>query len=299
MDLGLTLALISAVSFAIGIVLNRKSVGEIGKAFTVNVFTTFAGVVFFTVAIFINGDWSKLAGITWRALVFLIIVGIIHFVIGRVWAYESFRLIGANRGTPITQISPAITVLLSWIFLQESLTVYVGLGAACMLVGVFLISQEKAKPDGEQQKSRREEFKGILFALGAALCWGITPVLIKPAVQELGSAVDGTFISYAAAGIAMAALLLGKKQRKQLKGLSLTKHMLPMVLAGIFMAAGQLLYFAALGRSPANTVSPLVSSEILFIFVLSFLINRRSEVFTWKVGLGMAATVSGTFLLFR
>ncbi len=299
MDTGLVLALISAVSFAIGIVLVRKSVGEAGEAFTVTAFTAFAGVFFFTIAIFASGDWSKLQGVSWWALGFLAIVGLIHFIIGRLWAYESFRLIGANRGTPITQISPAITVLLSWIFLQETLTIYVGLGAACMLAGVFLISQERASSDKGKKKLSRDELKGILLALGAALCWGITPVLIKPAVEEMGSAVAGSFISYAASGVAMLALLGGKKQREQFKRLSLRKNILPMVLAGLFTAAGQLLYFMALGRSPANTVSPLVSSEILFIFVLSFIVNRRSEVFTWKVGLGMAVTVAGTFLLFR
>jgi drug/metabolite transporter (DMT)-like permease len=299
MDIGLILALIASVSFAVGIVLIRKSVGEVGKSFVVNAFTTFTGVLFFIVAIFISGEWSALTGISWRALGFLIIVGIIHFIIGRFWAYEAFRLIGANRGTPITQISTALTVVLGWLFLQETLTVYVGLGAACMLAGVFFISQEKSNPAGEPPKSRADVLKGILTALGAALCWGITPVLIRPAVQELGSSAASTFVSYAAAGVVILALLLGKKQRLEFQGLAFKKHIVPMVLAGIFMAAGQLLYFTALGKSPASVVAPLVSVEVLFIYVLSFIINRKSEVFTWKVALGMAAMVSGTFLLFR
>jgi uncharacterized membrane protein len=72
-----------------------------------------------------------------------------------------------------------------------------------------------------------------------------------------------------------------------------------MILAGLFTAAGQLLFFAALQKSQANIVAPLVSIEVLFIYAISYFINRRHEVFTLKIALGMAAMVAGTFLLFR
>lgn len=299
MDTGLVLALIAAVSFAIGIVLVRKTAGEAGEAFTVTAFSIFAGIPLFTVAISINGDWHYLTAISFKALGMLTAVGIIHFIIGRLWAYDAFRRIGANRATPITQLSIIVTIALSWIFLGENLTMFIAFGALLMLAGVLLISQEKGPSSGGRKKLNRDEVKGIVLSLGAAVCWGITPVLIKPAVTETGSAVVGNFVSYAAAGVILLVWLINKKQRNQFAQLNIKKNVLPMVVAGLFTAAGQLLYFAALGRSQANVVSPLVSIEILFIFLLSFFINRRSEVFTWKVALGMTAAVAGTFLLFR
>ena len=168
-----------------------------------------------------------------------------------------------------------------------------------MLAGVILISQEKGLSSGAKRKLNSDEVRGILLSLGAAVCWGITPVLIKPAVTEVGSAVVGNFVSYSAAGIILLLWLFSKKRRDHFKQLNIKKNVLPMVIAGLFTAAGQLLYFAALARSPANVVAPLVSVEILFIFLLSLVINRRGEIFTWKVALGMAAAVAGTFLLFR
>jgi drug/metabolite transporter (DMT)-like permease len=300
MDTGLLLALISSVLFAVGIVLVRKTAGDAGEAFSVTAISIFAGIPLFAIAITFSGGWSHLAAITIKALVMLGAVGIIHFIIGRLLAYDAFRLIGANRATPITQISPVFTVLLSWMFLSESLTVFIGLGAAFMMAGVFLITQEKGTPYGEEKKRSRPEIKGILMSLGAALCWGITPVLIKPAVKELGSSVAGNFVSYATAGIIVALIIALSKTRRQLfKRLSVKKNILPMATAGLFSAAGQLLYFDALGRSQANTVAPLVSIEILFIYILSYIVNRKNEVFTVKVALGMAAAVAGTFLLFQ
>lgn len=299
MDIGLILALIAAVSFAIGIVLVRKAAGEAGEAFTVTAFSIFAGIPLFAVAITINGDWHYLISISYKALGMLAAVGIIHFIIGRLWAYDAFRRIGANRSTPITQLSTIVTIALSWIFLDETLTLYVALGALFMLAGVLLISQEKWPTSRGRKKLTSDEVKGILLSLGAAVCWGITPILIKPAVTETGSAVVGNFVSYSAAGVVLLLWLIKKQQRDQFAKLNIKKNVIPMVVAGLFTAAGQLFYFAALARSPANIVAPLVSIEILFIFLLSFLVNRRGEVFTWKVALGMAAAVAGTFLLFR
>jgi drug/metabolite transporter (DMT)-like permease len=300
MDTGLVLALIASVSFAVGIVLVRKTAGEAGEAFTVTALSISAGIPFLAIAISVGGQWSNLLHISGKALAMLVATGVIHYNIGRLLAYDAFRFIGANRATPVTQISPVFTVLLSWIFLSESLTVFVALGAACMMVGVFLVSQEISSTGGEKRKRKHDEVKGILLSLGASLCWGITPVLIKPAVEEVGSAAVAGFVAYTTAGIVMGVLiLLSKTRRDQFKRLSFNRGILPMVLAGLFTAAGQLLYFVALGKSPANIVAPLISIEVLFIYVLSFMVNRKIEVFTVKVALGMAAMVAGTFLLFR
>jgi transporter family protein len=300
MDTGPLLALISAISFAVGIVLVRKTAGEAGEAFSVTALSIFAGIPLFAIVISFNGEWHNLAGISAKALLMLVAAGFIHFIIGRLLAYDAFRLIGANRAIPISQICLIITVILSWIFLDEQLTVFVAIGALCMMAGVFLITREKGSAYGEKKKRSFDEVKGILLSLVAALCWGITPILIKPAVEQMGSSVVGNFITYSTAGIVLVLLLFtGSNRRQNFKRLSFKKGILPMVVAGLFTATGQLLFFNALGRSPANIVCPLVSTEILFIFLLSLLVNRRIEVFSVKVAMGMAVVVAGIFLLFQ
>jgi drug/metabolite transporter (DMT)-like permease len=299
MDTGLLFALISAVVFAIGIVMVRKTAGAAGEAFTVTAISIFAGIPLFAITLSVNGGWASLQNISLKAVIMLASAGVVHFVIGRLLAYDAFRIIGANRATPITQLSPIYTVLLSWLFIQEDLTAFIIFGALFMMGGVVLISREKSTPAGEKKLLRRDEIKGILLSLGASLCWGITPVLIKPALEGIGSAVLGNFLSYATAGIVMGFLMFNANNRSHFKRLSIKKNVFPMVLAGLFTAAGQLLYFIALQKSPANIVAPLVSIEVLFIYVISYFVSRRHEVFTLKVALGMAAMVAGTFLLFR
>ena len=191
MQTGLIFALASAVLFAFGIVGVRKAAGTAGESFTVTAMSIFAGIPLFAVAISISGGWTNLIEISLRALIMLASAGVIHFVIGRLWAYDAFRIIGANRATPVTQLSPIYTVLLSWWLLQEQPTLFIVFGAVLMMGGVLLVSSEKGTPLGEEKRTRSEVLKGLLLSLGAALCWGITPVMIKPAIETTGSAVVG------------------------------------------------------------------------------------------------------------
>jgi transporter family protein len=299
MDTGLLLALTAAVVFAVGIVLVRKTSGEVGESFTVAAISIFVGIPLYAIAITVSGDWGKLATTSWKPVIMLCTAGFIHFILGRLAGYSAFRLIGANRATPIAMTCTIYTVILSWIFLDEQLTAFIIVGALCMMSGVLLISQVRGVTAKSIQRASRDEIKGILLSLGAALCWGVTPILIKPSIKEIGSSSLGNFITYGIAGLVMIMLLFGRTRRDNFMRLSLRKNVLPMVIAGIFTSSGQFLYFAALGRSPANIVTPIISTEVLFIYIISFLVNRRDEVFSLKVLLGMVSMVVGTFLLFQ
>ena len=60
MDTGLIFALISAVLFAVGIVMVRRTAGAAGEAFTVTAMSVFVGIPFFAIAISISGGWVNL-----------------------------------------------------------------------------------------------------------------------------------------------------------------------------------------------------------------------------------------------
>ena len=300
METGLILAIIAAVCFSAGIVLVRKTAGEAGESFSVTAVSIFVGIPYFGIAIAISGEWSQLYNISWRALALLGSAGIIHFIFGRLLGYNAFRLIGANRATIYTMTNRFYTVLFSAIFLNETITYYIVFGVLLMFTGAYLVTTEKRSADRQQtRKLSRDEVKGILFALGAALCWGVTPVLIKPGVEAIGSSSAGAFVSYCFAAGVMGLLLTNGPRRKQLAHLPLKQSILPMAIAAVFTASGQLLYYTSLSMSPASVATPLVSIQIIFIFLFSFLLNRKIELFTPKVFIGMGATLAGTFLLFQ
>jgi drug/metabolite transporter (DMT)-like permease len=301
MQTGLILALMASVGFAAGIVIVRRAAAAAGESFSSTAASIFVAVPLFVIAISLAGDWDKFGNVSGRSLALLAITGIIHFIIGRLLGYTAFRLIGANKATPFALTNSFFTVVLSVIFLNESLTVYIILGVLCLFAGTVLISTEK-KSVAEKTPGKRlssNEVKGILTALGAAVCWGITPIFIKPSVEQIGSSAVGGLISYTTAAVVMGLLCLRPNTRKQLARLPVKQALVPMVVAAAFTSLGQLFFYIALGKAPADVVTPLQNVQIPMIFILSLIINRKIEVSTPKVALGMVATVAGTLLLFH
>ena len=300
MEKGLIFALLAAVSFAGSVVFVRKATAQTGESFTPTAISVFMGIPFFAAVLLITGEWSKLLAVSWHALILLGAAGIMHFIVGRFLGYSSYRLIGANKATPFIMTNPFYTVIFSVLFLNELLTVYLILGVICIFTGVALISTEKKSVIDEMQgTSSRMEVKGILPALGAALCWGTTPILIKPAVAEVGSPFAAAFVSYVVALVVMAFFFFRGQYREKMSQIPVFTALIPMLIGAICSSAGQLFFYTGLSYSPASMVNPLISTHILFIFLFSFLLNRKIEVFTLKIILGMVAIVVGTFLIFQ
>jgi len=294
-------AILASLSFAASMVLVRKAAAQAGESFTAMTISVFIGIPFFAIIIFFKEEWHLLLSISWRAVILLGAAGIIHFVVGRMLGYHSFRLIGANKATPYITTNTFYAVIFGIIFLGENLTLYLVFGVICIFAGAALITTERKSVSEAKQKGLfRGEGKGILSAMGAALCWGTTPILIKLALREVGSPFVCAFVAYVVAAIVVAFFLLVNRQyREQIPQLPFIPVIITLIISGLLASTGQLFNYTALGLSPASIVVPIMGTNVLFIFLFSFLINRQIEVFTPKVILGMLAAVAGTFLLFQ
>jgi drug/metabolite transporter (DMT)-like permease len=301
MEIGLIFALLASVSFAGSVVFVRKASAHTGESFTTTAVSAFMGIPFFAVVLLITGDWSNLLTVSWRAFILLGTAGVIHFIVGRFLGYSAYRLIGANKATPFVMTNPFYTVIFGVLFLNEILTVYLVLGVICIFTGVALISTERKSVIEEVPgASSRKEVSGILTALGASLCWGTTPILIKPAVAEVGSPFAGAFISYVVAAVVMAFFFCRGQYRQQMGRIPVfIAALVYMLLGALCSSSGQLFFYTGLSYSPASVVNPLIATHILFVYLFSFLLNRHIEIFTPKIILGMAVVVVGTFFMFQ
>jgi len=292
MERGLILALIGALCFAVSAIYLRRAVYQTGESFTGVAISVFTGVPFFTVSLFFSGGWDKLWSVSGQAFILLGAAGIMHFVLGRQLSYSCFRLVGANRGGAILRTQMFYAAIFGIAFLKEPLTIILVLGILCIAAGATLVSVKKVNETTEIHG------RGVLAGLGGAFFWGTSGVLIRPAVVEIGSPYAGAFISYVVAAVIIAGLLFGKGQREQLFQLR-RKSLIHLVISGVFVSVAQLFRYVALSYSPVSLVVPIMGTDVLFIFFLSFLINRNIEVFTWKVFIGIMVAVVGTFLLLQ
>jgi len=291
MELGPVLALLSAAVFGGMGVLIRRGVYQSEESTTAAAISAFVGTPLFLFILPLTGDWNRLWSLSWQGFASLGIAGILHFVLGRYLLFNAIRLIGANKTIAIARTNILFAVIFGIVFLREVVTTLLISGALCIMAGAALVSFEK------EQEAFKLQIKGVLFVLSGALCVGIAAVLIRSAMEEVGSPYVATFISYMTAFLLWTILLLQKGQRDQLFQLPRSSLFI-LSMAAILGLVGQLLRYAALNYSPVSVVQPLIGTVVLFTFFLSFMLNRSIDVFNWRVFLGIVVVLTGTFLLF-
>ncbi|MFC1955449.1 EamA family transporter [Chloroflexota bacterium] len=295
--IGMLLALASGFGFSVEQVFVRKGAHRSGESFSPVVISLFLGVIVFGILVVISGEVNEMASLSWLGVSSLTGAGILHFLIGRMAAYTSVRLIGANRAVPIHSSNLLFAALLGIIFLKESFGVPLLLAILLISGGIILIGARRAPRATETNISRGTLTKGVLAALTSAICWSVSPLLVKIGLNEVGSPLLGTFISYIAASIIMGILVSYPGNNQRLRRLERTS-LIPFTIASIAVSVGQLCRYVALDYTQISIAIPLIgSARALFTFPLSFLFNRQIESFNLRTMIGAISIVMGIFLL--
>ncbi len=290
-DIGLIFAVLAAICFAAGMVFIRKGLFHSETPLGAVFIAVPIGVLFFSGLLIVTGQYETLQQISWRAVGILATSGVINFVAARLLNFTSLQHLGANRNSAIHKTTSIYAVIFGVVFLNESLSVLIIVGVSLVVVGATLASQRR------EEQPRSLHTKGIITGLAAAVLYATAAILIKLAVREAGSPIIAAFVSFVAAAVVLAGLLFRKQFRSQLVQLQ-SSSLVPFIIGGTLIAIAQLLRYTALDYSPVSLVQPLMNSDVLFILLLSFFINRKIEIFSARVILGIISTVVGGVLLF-
>jgi len=253
--------------------------------------------VIFGLPVFISGELARLTSLTWLGGGSLAGAGVVHFILGRISGFTSVRLIGANRAVPIYTCNLLIAVMLGILFLGEPLTISLFVAVVLIFGGIVLISTRGGSEKQHKDTPEDSLVMGLLTALGAALCWGISPFLVKIGLREVDSPLLAAFVSYAAASVIMGIWLLPPKNSEKLRHVD-RSSLAPIIIAAATMALAHLLRYTSLHYSALTLAQPLFSTQALFVFPLSFLVNRQIEAFSLRIILGAISIVTGVFLIF-
>jgi len=295
--IGLVLALLAGFCLAASFVFLRRGVHRSGEISSTIPIFSFVGLVIFGLPVFISGELARLTSLTWLGVGSLAGAGVVHFILGRISGFTSVRLIGANRAVPIYTCNLLIAVMLGILFLGEPLTISLFAAVVLIFGGIVLISTRGGSEKQSKDTPEDSLAMGVLTALGAALCWGISPFLVKIGLREVDSPLLAAFISYAAASVIIGIWLLPPKNSEKLRHVD-RSSLAPIIIAAVTMALAHLLRYTALHYSALTMVQPLFTTQALFVFPLSFLINRQIEAFSLRIILGAISAVTGVFLIF-
>jgi transporter family protein len=291
MHIGPIFAILTAASFAVTQILVRRATYLSEESFTPLAVSMLVGTPIFVVIVTLFGEWGEFLSFTWQQYVLLITAGLIHLIIARYLFFNSTRIIGANPTVAITRTSVIFSVIMGFAFLGESITVQKIIAALLIMLGAIMTTTEITRT------TFRISTKGLLMGIGTALCASGSATLIRPVMEVTDAIYAATFIMYLTAFIIIVFLLLLRQQQRSYV-LQQSRHtFLILSIGAVFLVVGHLLRFSALHYSPVSVAQPIMASIVIFVLLFSWIVNRRIDVFNWRVIVGIVLVLGGVFLM--
>ena len=311
--LGVLYAAVGAFTFALNNVTMRRGVvtGSVlqGMALTVPI-----GGLSFLVMTAALGELHYLVVFPMVALYWLVCQGVVHFVIGRYCNYKSNQLMGVNLTAPVVQLQVPFAMILAVVLLHEKFTVLQAIGSALMLGGSFITqgnAGRRKNVSASIRALRSQEvlaapkpifeprvFSGYIFGLGAAMCYGGSPLMARQAFLNApgSSTVAGGCFAYAAATLFFLVMLLKPGSWADIKSMK-PGNLSWFLSSAILVAISQAFVYASLAVAPLMVVTPILQLSLVFRLFLSHLINRNHEVMNATVLIGAFTAVVGSILV--
>jgi drug/metabolite transporter (DMT)-like permease len=185
-----------------------KAVGSLA----VNLIRLITGFIFLTIfAWFYRGIPFPTDATTYN-WVWLSFSGLIGFVLGDLFLFKSYTIIGSRMAMLIMTLAPPITAITGYFFLDEKLGIYSILGIIITFSGIA-IATVSHNPEREQLRLNMP-IKGFLFALGGAMGQAFGLVLSKKGMNGY-DAFASTQIRIITGIIGFAAIVIFMGRTKQ------------------------------------------------------------------------------------
>ncbi|MDR7555249.1 MAG: DMT family transporter [Armatimonadota bacterium] len=259
-----------------------------------------------------------------RAAVVQFAIGaFVHFVVGWTLLNASQKRIGAARTSPLISTSPLFATAIAAAVLRELPSPPALAGIAVTVAGVCAIAGEQpaeasaATPDVpptgpgttvpaaaaapgaaavHDTRASRTGRTGVLYGLGASLCWAISPVFVRRGLAGLPSPLLGLTLGLVPCVVAYAVGMLAR--REEVRAVLHSTAFAVKVAAGALVGLSQWARWIALDLAPVGVVLALSQISVPLVLVLSRLLGERhGEAVSGRLWLGAGATVAGVLLL--
>jgi drug/metabolite transporter (DMT)-like permease len=276
--------LVKSQTSKIGIVL-------MGALRTIPALMVYWGVLIFT------GRGRALWSLPLRSWVFLMGSTLIGLVIGDLVYFESMKCIGLSRALPLSTVYPFFTIILALLFLDERITWAVVGGAVLIVGGALLLAFPQGIRRVRQAEAERElDLRGVALALGAAVCWGISTVLLRQGLEGVELSVANT-VRLSILALVLWAMAAQRKQVRLIGGYTRGRGLQTLgvvLLAGLIgMSLGTFTFLSAVQRAGAARTSVLTSAMPLFGVPFSLMLGEKLTV---RILMGTLLTIGGVWL---
>lgn len=248
---------------------------------------TIVVLLFSWLMVFVVGSQDQLGSIDPNTWLFLILSGL---ATGASWLcyFRALQLGDINKVVPVDKSSVILTMLLAFLFLQEPITPFGGIGVVLIAAGTFLMIEKK---DVEQKEDQKKSW--FLYAAGSSIFASLTSILGKIGISgvesNLGTAIRTAVVLLMAWVMVFVAGKAGEVRK-------IPKNEFGFIcLSGIATGASWLCYYRALQDGLASIVVPIDKLSILVTVAFSYFVFH--ERLSKKSAIGLVLIVAGTLAM--
>ena len=286
--LAIALSLLSAASLGNGAVSGRAGmqgvhpIGVIGVALVVG----FVGVA--VAALVLHP--ADFLGIPQAALLWIVVFGLVQFVVGRSSAYTSMSIIGASRVALFISTQVPFAAFFAIAFTGESLGPLVAVGTLAVMLGLLLASGDSLT---QGWRTDRRYLVGCLAGLTAGAATGGSTVLAKQAVSVYDSPLVITTLGMLAAMFLVIPVVGLIAARNPAIRAFQWKPMGFVAISGLSTTVSIVAQIFAVQRADVLIVAPILATFPLWTLLLSHIFIARLEQITLRLTAGAFVTVAG------
>lgn len=247
-------------------------------------------LLFSWIMVFWVGSQGEISQIDGKSLIFLLLSGI---ATGASWLcyFKALQTGNINNVVPIDKSSALLTVILSVLFLGESLSWIKGIGVIIAGIGTYFMIERKAPSPSSVSSKRKRSW--LFYAVCSAVFASLTAILGKVGITHVESNLGTAIRTIVVLLMAWVVVFVSGKQntvRKIPKG-----ELFFICLSGIATGASWLCYYKALQQGPAGVVVSIDKLSILVTIGFSFWVFK--ERLSKKSAVGLSMLVAGTLLM--
>jgi drug/metabolite transporter (DMT)-like permease len=297
---GALLALLSATTFAITNASVRRGTLS-GSAVQATTLSIPVGPPIFFAALLLTGDLGVFGRLPQGPLIAFSVTGVTHFIIGRYANYRAIGAIGTNLAGPVMQFNLVVSLALAILFLGETLTALRIVGILLVFVGPAVVSREGARrirrPEAPSTFTPRMA-EGYIFAAIAAVCYGLSPVLLRYAGggRGLDAALGGGVVSASVATVVVALSLALPGHWREVSRVK-PEAAKWFLFSAVMVYVSQIFYYMAISLAPVTVIAPISAFGTIIRLHVSRWMNPQHEAFGPAITFATLVSFVGVIVL--
>jgi drug/metabolite transporter (DMT)-like permease len=286
--------LLTAAFWTVSALAFERATISIGT-FSVNIIRLLLGFVFLSIMAYFNRGMIFPLDAGFHAWFWLLISGLVGFVLGDLFLFASFPIITSRISMLVMTLAPPMAAVLGWLVLNENMSLLSILGMVFVVSGIALTIW--SRPNGEKKMKLNFPIKGLFYAFLGTVGQAGGLVLSKLGMRDYNP-FAATQIRVIAGIIGFSVLIVVLNRWKNLGNAVRNKKAMTAISIGSFFGPFLGVSFSLIAIQHTSTgIAATLMSIVPILIILPAIFIYKQKVSPKEI-IGALISVGGVVLFF-